>query len=60
MKTKRLLTDEELDTFLSLRETKGDVAAAKYMKSLQSELFHIEDKELSKKTNKKYESKSRK
>lgn len=42
MVTKRLLTEEELDKFLDLRETKGDKAAAKYMASLQHELFDLE------------------
>jgi len=37
--TKRLLTDEELDKFLELRETKGDKQAAKYMAGLQDKLY---------------------
>jgi len=60
MLTKRLLTDEELDTFINLRETKGDAAASRYMKTLQSELFHTEDPETKQIKNKKYESKPRK
>ncbi len=39
MKTRRLLTEEELDRFLELRETKGDRAAAKYMAELQPKLY---------------------
>lgn len=39
MKIRRLLTDEELDHFLMLRETKGDKAAAKYMAELQPKLY---------------------
>lgn len=60
MLAKRLLTDEELDKYLLLKETKGDASANKYMKSLQDELFNSEDPELNKKKEKKYESKRRK
>ena len=48
-KVKRLLTDEELNIFLELRENKNDKAAAKYMASLQDELFEqVEEKDLKK------------
>jgi len=57
MLAKRLLTDEELDKYLMLKETKGDASANKYMKSLQDELFNSEDPEINKK---KHESKRRK
>ena len=44
LKTKRLLTDEEFDIFLNIREAKGDKAAAKYIGSLKYELFEeVED-----------------
>lgn len=36
--SKRIMTDAELDHFLKLREVSND-KAAKYMKSLQNELF---------------------
>lgn len=40
LKTKRLLTDAEMDAFLKLRE-ESSIKAAKYMKSLQEELFEV-------------------
>jgi len=60
MLTKRLLTNEELDKYLLLKETKGDTSANKYMKSLQDELFNSKDPETKQIKNKKYESKPRK
>lgn len=44
LKTKRLLTDEELDTFIKLRE-ESNAKASRYMKSLEQELFEVIDKE---------------
>lgn len=41
-KTKRLLTNDEMDKFLKLRE-ESNAKAAKYMKSLEQELFEIEE-----------------
>lgn len=42
LKSKRILTDLELDTFLKLRE-ESNTKAARYMKSLQGELFEIDE-----------------
>ena len=39
-KTKRLLTDAELETFIKLRE-EDNKKAAKYIKSLETELFEL-------------------
>lgn len=41
-KIKRLLTNDELDTFLKLRE-ESNIKASKYMKSLEHELFEVTD-----------------
>lgn len=41
-KTKRLLTEEEMNKFLELREV-SNIKAAKYMKSLEQELFEVTD-----------------
>lgn len=44
LKTKRLLTEEEMNKFLELREV-SNIKAAKYMKSLEQELFEVTEKE---------------
>ena len=44
LRCKRLLTDEEMDKFLELRE-ESNVKAAKYMATLRQELFEVTDKE---------------
>ena len=41
---KRLLTEEELNTFLAFREI-SNIEAAKYMKSLEQDLFEVTEKE---------------
>lgn len=41
-KTKRLLSNAEMEIFLKLRE-ENNTKAAKYIKSLEKELFEIED-----------------
>jgi len=42
LKTKRIMTDSELDMFLKLRE-ESNIKGARYMKSLESELFEVRD-----------------
>lgn len=44
LRTKRLLTEEEMNKFLELREV-SNIKAAKYMKSLEQELFEVTEKE---------------
>lgn len=39
IKRKRLLTNEEFDKILNIRETKGDKQAIKFMDSLQDKLY---------------------
>ena len=39
-KIKRLLTEDEMDTFLKLRD-ESNIKAAKYMKSLEHDLFEV-------------------
>lgn len=42
---KRTMTDDEMSIFLKIRDTDGNVKAAAYMKSLESELFEDYDRE---------------
>jgi len=39
IKRKRLLTNEEFDKILNIRETKGDKQVIKFMDSLQDKLY---------------------
>ena len=41
-KTKRLLSNAEMEVFLKLRE-ENNTKAAKYIKSLEKELFEVEE-----------------
>lgn len=51
-KIKRLLTEEEMDKFLELREV-DNKKAARYMKSLENDLYEVTDDEYVKNKRKK-------
>lgn len=50
LKAKRLLTDEEFDKFLKLRE-ESSVKAARYMKSLEKDLYEVTDEKYGNRNN---------
>lgn len=43
-KTKRLLSEQEMNRFLELRE-ESNIKAAKYIKSIEKDLFEVTEKE---------------